>query len=354
MNPSSCNVLVYGGGAVGAIFGWRIAQQSHARVSVVCRSNWNVVSNHGYYLRTSTWGNGRFKPRQVFQAGAIAKLIDKHRFDYIVCSNKVTDGYASALQDLHPLVRPDTTLVSAQNGMDVEVPLRKAFPNNTVLSAICNIGCGQVRPGYIEQNAAIKRPAFLIGVHSPSSGGHRVDASRRDALAAMDSKFATTQCINGERWRKLIFNSAWNGTCAITGLNTRQLLEYPGAAEVVIQLADEAYKVGVASGIDLDPRLPMKTIELAQDSAPITPSTLQDARARRPMELSPIFGYLVEQAAKVGTHVPYLTWIYTLLRLRNSAYVAEQAVVEPLHRSFAAVEELSSTIVSSGMSAEVM
>ncbi|KXT05840.1 hypothetical protein AC578_1100 [Pseudocercospora eumusae] len=353
MNPSTCNVLVYGGGAVGAIFGWRIAQQSNARVSVVCRSNWNSVSNHGYYLRTSTWGNGRFRPRQVFQAGAIAKLTE-HRFDYIVCSNKVTDGYSTALQDLQPLVRPDTALVSAQNGMDVEVPLRKAFPNNTVLSAICNIGCEQVRPGYIEQTAAIKRPAFLIGVHSPSNRGHNADASRRDALTAMDSEFAATQCITGERWRKLIFNSAWNGTCAITGLNTRQLLEYPGAAEVVIQLADEAYKVGVASGIELDPRLPMKTIELAQESAPITPSTLQDARARRPMELSPIFGYLVEQAARVGTHVPYLTWIYTLLRLRNSACVAEQAVVEPLQRRFAAVEELSSTIVSSEMSAEVM
>lgn len=202
--------------------------------------------------------------------------------------------------------------------MDVEVPIQRAFPRNTILTAICNIGCNQATHGVITQDAHIKKHAFLIGVHGK---GREVDLTRRDALVSMDSEFDSIDCVVQERWRKLIFNSAWNSTTALTGLNTHQLLEHPSAVLIVAQLAREAFDVAIASGIELDSDLPNKTIELARMAPAITPSTLQDARSKRPMELTPIFGYICQQAARVGASVPTVrpAEMLTSLTITNTA-----------------------------------
>ncbi|KAK4495848.1 hypothetical protein PRZ48_013116 [Zasmidium cellare] len=140
----------------------------------------------------------------------------------------------------------------------------------------------------------------------------------------MDSEFDSIECVAEARWRKLIFNCAWNSTTALTGLNTHQLLQRTGASQMVLQLAQEAYAVAIASGVELDLQMPYETVKAAATSAPITPSTLQDARNKRPMELTPIFGYLVMQAAKVGVQVPCITLMYDLLRQMNDAFVTRQ------------------------------
>ena len=231
-------------------------------------------------------------PHHVYRAGSPIQLPPGHRFDYIVCANKNTGDCTSLLRDLSTLVHSDTTLVAAQNGMDVELPLQKAFPSNTVLSAICNVGCSQVSPGFIEQTTHIKRPTFLIGVYGRNYRQSEIDAAKRDILVSMDPQFAGVDCANRERWLKLIFNSAINSTTALTGLNAQQLFEQPGAEELVAELANEAYRVGVASGVELDSGVPSRTLELARSCGPLTPSTLQDVQNRKPLELSPIFGRL--------------------------------------------------------------
>ncbi|PPJ61143.1 hypothetical protein CBER1_04150 [Cercospora berteroae] len=332
-----CNVLVFGGGAVGSIFGWRIAQNSHATVSVVCRSNWEAVCKSGYSLDTKTWGRGHFVPRRVLKSGSVAKVVPGQEWDYLILANKIKDDYASTVSELQSVVSPDTTLVTAQNGMDVEVPLARAFPKNTILSAVCNISCTQTSPGRIEQTASIKRSAFLIGAYAPSTSA---DVLKRDTLSAMDSQFESVSRIEHERWRKLVLNSAWNSVTALTGKNTHQALQEPGAARLMSQIAAEAYSVAFASGVSLDEDLPVQVIELAKASLPITPSTLQDLRSRRPMELAPIFGYLVLQARRVGLPVPYLTWVHELLQQRNSQLAVRAAPSGPLWSASTSVVDL--------------
>ena len=52
-------------------------------------------------------------------------------------------------------------------------------------------------------------------------------------------------------------------------------------------------------------------------------------------------GYLVSQAAAVGTSIPYLTWVYALLQERNGAFKAQRNVShEPSWGSHAYVKDL--------------
>lgn len=177
--------------------------------------------------------------------------------------------------------------MSAQNGMDVEVPLSQAFPHNTILSAICNIGCSQPQHGKVHQVAGLNPNAFLIGTYAQRRDTHNL---KQHLLVSYDAKFGGVDDICKQRWRKLLFNSVWNATSALTNLDTHQALGRPDALHLANSIALEAYQVAVEAGVKLGDEYPDAIIELAQTSGPITPSTLQDARNRRPMEIDSIWG----------------------------------------------------------------
>ncbi|KAL1621266.1 hypothetical protein SLS54_005762 [Diplodia seriata] len=282
------DILIFGTGAVGSTIGWRLAQNPHARLSVVCRSNYSAVKQNGIQLTTKMWGNGTFLPYRVVRSPREASDMT---FDYVVCANKVTpsDGL-SFVQELAPAVTERTTLISAQNGVGVEAPLRKAFRNNTILSAVCYISCLQHVPGVIQQVSNIRPHAFHIGTFDPRDGKDKgTDEARLEKFVALDDKFKEISDAQAERWTKQIFNGAWNPMTAISGLETHPLLGSP-YLQTVRQLANEMYQVAVKLGISLADDLPAKTIEFARSNPSLAPSMLQDARMKRPMEVESLCG----------------------------------------------------------------
>lgn len=210
-------------------------------------------------------------------------------FDYLVCANKATASDSSSLiRDISPTVSPGTTLVSVQNGVGVEAPLRQAFQKNTILSAVCYISCLQPTPGIIEQVSHIRPHAFHIGLYDKRAGCS-TDESRLRDFVGLDNKFKQIQDVRAERWTKQVFNGAWNPITAIFGLETHQLLASP-YLPLVRQLAAETHNVAIHMGIALPDDLPDKTIELARLNPSLAPSMLQDARKKRVMEIDSLCG----------------------------------------------------------------
>ena len=68
--------------AVGATFGWRLAQNSGVRVTTVCRSNFQQVKGQGISLKTAIWGDGSFHPYRVVRT---AQEVRNVAFDYVMC-----------------------------------------------------------------------------------------------------------------------------------------------------------------------------------------------------------------------------------------------------------------------------
>lgn len=102
----------------------------------------------------------------------------------------------------------------------------------------------------------------------------------------MDAHFRAVNNAHEEKWQKLIFNSAWNSMTAITSVDTHELLECPPST----QLAEEALRIGVASGANLTHSLPEDVIALAKRNKSTATSTLQDARRGRRIEACSITG----------------------------------------------------------------
>ncbi|KAK8225220.1 ketopantoate reductase PanE/ApbA C terminal-domain-containing protein [Phyllosticta paracitricarpa] len=276
---SPIEILVFGTGAVGSTLAWRLAQNPLARLSVICRSNFDAVRTGGITLNTKIWGNGHFMPHRVVRSPLEVSRVP---FDYVICSNKVSpipDDDTTA-RSIASVVSPRTVLVTAQNGVGVETPLRRTFHNNTILSAICYISCLQPVPGYITQPAGIRAHAFHIGTFDSQ-------------FVRFDKAFQAIEDVQQERWCKQIFNGAWNPVTAISGLDTHQILNSSSLfLDNVQSLAREIWQVAAKMGINLPEDLPEKTISVARSSNAVVPSMLQDARRARPMEIESLCGTL--------------------------------------------------------------
>ena len=86
------------------------------------------------------------------------------------------------------------------------------------------MSCSQLKPGFVEQTVAITPHAFHLGIYS--KGEHTISAGieKLESLASMDPQFCAVPDVRGEKWQKLLFNTAWNSMTAIAGVYTHELL----------------------------------------------------------------------------------------------------------------------------------
>jgi 2-dehydropantoate 2-reductase len=263
-------------------------------VWVVCKSNFAQVKEQGFQLHTTIWGNGVFTPHHVFEAGSALQCMSQSGYAYIILANKIKTEQSrlQMLHDLQQVTTANTILVSIQNGLGNEAALRDAFPNNSIISMVCNLVCCQVSPGVTEQRTSIKPHAFHAGVYGRISKTDftTVELKAIEGLIACDEQFIVVDNALLEKWQKIVFNNAWNSMTALTGVNTHELFESPAAIELVRHLADEACQIGIASGVEMGGMVPEKVLEIAKSCEPIVTSTLFDARRGRALELAPITG----------------------------------------------------------------
>ncbi|KAF2087086.1 2-dehydropantoate 2-reductase-like protein [Saccharata proteae CBS 121410] len=342
-------ILIFGTGAVGSTIGWRLAQNPNTRLSVVCRSNYDAVRQQGIQLSTAMWGDGEFRPHRVVRS---PREVADVPFDYVVCANKVTSSSESLsfINDLAPTISQKTALVSAQNGVSVEEPLRLAFRNNTILSAVCYISCVQPFPGVVQQVSAIRPHAFHVGTYNSREGrGARQDKARLERFASLDDRFQLVADIQTERWTKQIFNGAWNPVTAISGLNTHQILCKMEYLDIVRNMAQEIYTVAVRLGVNLASDIPGKTIEFARNNPALTPSMLQDARRGKPMEVESLCGNICRQADAIGVQAPTIKAIYQTLLEMNQSFIAPPNVVTPVLEATPMLDPSHATVNPAGL-----
>lgn len=255
---------------------------------MICRSNYEHVKKGGIQMDTQLWGRGSFRPHRVART---VSEVQEVPYNYVVCANKNVRSNEAAIEDaIRPAVRPTTTLVSVQNGINVEQPLATAFSRNLVLSAICYISCRQTGLGLVEQVSQIRPHAFHIGHFNHGANDAKSEASRVLDLVRLDAKFKAVEDMNTERWTKMIFNGSWNPVSALSGCDTHQILQQPLFLAVVKRLAEEIYEVAVKSGANLPRDLPLRTLSAAVRVPRMVPSMLQDTRNGREMEIEPLCG----------------------------------------------------------------
>ena len=142
-------ILIVGAGAIGGFYGALLAKAG-AEVSVVCRSDYDIVKQRGYNITSCDLNTWQFHPKQVLRHSA-----NYHgELDYLILCTKVINEIDRA-ELIRPAVSKHTTIVFIQNGVDIEAELPSAFPENEVISGLAYICCNRFAPAdihHLEQN----------------------------------------------------------------------------------------------------------------------------------------------------------------------------------------------------------
>ncbi len=300
-------VLVIGAGAIGAFYGGMLSRAG-ADVSVVCRSDAEVVRARGFDIR-SPMGDFVFRPSRVLRAtgeyGAAA--------DYLVLAVKTVQGLdrVSLIRDA---VGPRTVIVLIGNGIGIEQEIANAFPDNELVSVLAFIAVSRTGEAAIRHHAlgSLAMGNFPKGL-SPRTE-HLADLFRQAGL-----KCETQADIAGSRWLKNLWNIAFNPISVLGGgLDTRAILTPPEGTAFVRQVMQEAAAVAAANGYPIGANVIEEAIDSTRAMTPYKTSMALDHAHGRPMEVEPIVGNVVRSAHRLGVAVPALEALYALLRMVQS------------------------------------
>ncbi|MDX8127049.1 2-dehydropantoate 2-reductase [Methylomonas sp. OY6] len=298
-------VLIVGAGAIGGFYGGLLAKAG-AEVSVVCRSDYDVIRQHGYRIKSHALGCWQFMPSLVLRDAANYD----GQADYLILCSKVTlDIDRVAL--IRDAVAPQTVIVLIQNGVEIEQELQQAFPDNLLISGLAFICCNRLTPGEISHLAYGK---LILGNLSDS---HEPKTSHlRDLFLQAGIECAISEDIVASRWQKCVWNAPFNPLSVLSGgLATQAILQ--NQENFVRRVMQEVCSIAAACGHPLPANIIENHIALTRDMPPYKTSMLLDFERGQTMETEAILGNAVRAAQRQGLDCPCLQSLYVLMQLRE-------------------------------------
>ena len=317
--PSIC---VFGAGAIGGYMAAKL-EAAGTPVSLVARGpHLEAMQRDGLVLHSEG-------ERIATRPNAVAHGREIGPQDYLLITLKA-HSLQPALPQLAPLIGPDTTIVTAVNGVpwwytyglpapfkdrritavDPDGALWAALPPAQCLGSIVYPAATVTSPGVIEHTYGDR---FSLG----EPNGERSDraATLSALLIAAGLKAPVRPRIRDELWVKLWGNMAMNPLSTLTLATLDVLTGDPDTRAVARAIMLEGQAVGEALGIrfaiDVD-----KRIEGASEVGAHRTSMLQDLELGRPLEIDAILGAVVEMAQWVDVGVPISRAILALVRQR--------------------------------------
>ncbi|KAJ3324068.1 hypothetical protein HDV06_000609 [Boothiomyces sp. JEL0866] len=304
------NILIVGAGAVGCTFGSHF-HHSGAKVSLVCRSNYEAIKTNGIKFETFNWGNYHFTPDNVFKS--TNQVTGK--YDHVVVTTKAIPQI-NLVELLKPVIAENTMIHLIQNGIGIEDELAAQYPNNPIVSCIAYIACHQKEPGYIVATSHVTY--FTLGLFKLNSLDDKKLQQFIDHGRAGKLTLNKDDCIQRSRWKKLIWNASFNPLCIVSGNKTcKEILDDEDLHSLIRSLMTE---VVVTANKLFEEKIPLEAVdENITNTLKIghyKPSMLLDWEHGNPIEIDAILRNPILVAEKNGMEMHNLKVIYRLLKAK--------------------------------------
>jgi 2-dehydropantoate 2-reductase len=294
---------VIGAGGVGGYYGARLALAG-TEVGLIARGDHlAAIRERGLRIRAD---DGDFTVR-------VAASDDPDEIGpcdaVLFCVKSYDTDQAAAL--LEPLLKPETGVVSLQNGVDNEEKIAARIGPGHVIGGVSFILAHIAEPGVVEQVGSVRRVIF-----------GELNGSRSDRVEWLLAEFRKAEIdsdiaddIRVVLWDKFAFLCALAGLTAVTRLPIDQLLAVPEARELFRQMVGEAALVARGEGVDLADDIVDQKTAFAEALGPDSFSSLHhDLVTGHRLELDALHGELTRRAARHGIPAPASEMIYSLLR----------------------------------------
>ncbi len=294
-------IAIVGAGAVGCYYGGMLANAG-SDVHFLIRSDYDAVREHG--LRIETRGKTvHISPRAYRLPEEIGPC------DFVIIGLKATGN--QALEGLlPPLLKPDTALVTLQNGLGNEEFLAERWGAERVMGGLCFVCLNRTAPGVIEH--------YDHGSLSLGEYGRRPEERTRKLAelfraAGIDSSIADN--LVTERWRKLLWNIPFNGLCiAAGGATVADVLADDGLRTLARELIGEALDAARRLGHEIPEAFAAHQIDRSWSMGAYKPSSLIDWKAGHPVEVEAIWGEPWRQGVAAGARMDRIETLYRILQ----------------------------------------
>ena len=311
-------VAVVGAGAIGAYVG-ACLHRAGAEVSLLARGdNLNALRASGVQV-LSPRGDFRVAPHATDDPAEIGPV------DHVVLGLKAY-SYADCGPLVHPLLKEDTTIIAAQNG----IPwwyfhgLRGPFEGHRIdavdpggaVSAVLPprraIGCVVYAATELDAPGVVRhREGTRFSVGEPDGSDSRRCREFSEAMTAGGLKCPVEQDIRNDVWIKLMGNVAFNPISALTGATLAGMCRHSGVRALVAAMMRESLEIAGALGCSPDIAIDRR-LAGAERTGDHKTSTLQDLERGKPLELAAMLTAVVELADLVGAEAPTLRTVNAL------------------------------------------
>ena len=294
-------VAVMGAGAVGSYLGSRLAA-AQSEVHLVARGR------HLAALREK--GLTLITPDGVSTASVWATddPTTIGPVDVVLFCVKSYDTEA-AIEQLPPLVGPQTAVISIQNGIENEAKIAAAIGAEHVLGAATYILAAIESPGVVRSGSA----RIVIGELREGPPSDRVQAIvERFRAGGVDA--SATRDVRVAKWDKYVLLVAFSAVTATTQLTVGDIRGSAAASGMLRAIMTEAWSVGRAMGVPLADDLVDRAhaLVLAQDDDEGT-SLRHDLLTGHRMELDALQGTLRRLGRQTGIPTPWTDAAFAIL-----------------------------------------
>ena len=317
-------ICIFGAGAIGGYVGAAL-HEAGAEVSLVARGpHLEAIRADGLRLE---------KDSKItrYSLPASDRPADLGPQDYVILAIKA-HTIPMILDDLMPLLGPDTAVVPAVNGLPWwyfhkaqtgtaldEKPLQAVDPGGRVWNEIgpqraigCVVypACEIAAPGLVKH---LDGDRFTLG--EPSMEQSERVKTLSSLMIAGGLKAPQKPRIRDEIWVKLWGNCSFNPVSALTGATLDAIGNDPETRALIHAIMTEVKSVGEAIGVRFSVPIE-KRIDGAAAIVGHKPSTRQDIEAGRPLEIDPLATAVLELAEVLGIETPALAHVTALLKLQ--------------------------------------
>ena len=296
-------IAVMGTGGVGGYYGGLLAQQGHAVTFIARGSHLQAIQTGGLQVKSV---HGDFLVKPAIATGDLTRI---DPVDLILFCTK-TYITEQAAQKIIPVVGPDTTVLSLQNGVDAAERIGAVVGMQHMIGGATWISSAVESPGVIKQVSQFRRVVMgeLDGKLTPRL------RSVHKALEETGITAEISENILKVLWTKFVFISAASSLGSLTRLPMGAYRSVPEARAMLTSLMGEVEAVARAHGVSLDENVVEQSLAFMDGAAPHIKASMQlDVDSGRRSEIESMVGVIGRKGSEVGVATPVADFVYAAL-----------------------------------------
>ena len=298
---------ILGSGAVGGYYGAKLARAGHDVTFIARGSHLEAIRARGLEIRSPALGSFTVRARAEQDTARVGVV------DTVIVAVKAYDN-TTAVPLVRPMLGPNTSVLTLQNGVDSIHELASEIGEGPVLGGTTYIATALAEPGVIEQTGTHRRVVF------GEVFGHLPRVSERvrgihDALAGADIQAEAAGDGRVPIWEKFVFLVSLAGFTGASRLPIGPLWEDPFTRAQFLEGCREVEQLARAEGVPVAADV-VERIEAYIAAIPGTmrSSLLIDLSQGKRIEVEALQGAVVRRARKAGTEAPIMSTLYAVLK----------------------------------------